>query len=203
MPLAHLYRVIQDTEGNAIPGASITITRSDTGAQAALYDDPGGLIPLAQPILSDMQYGSISVYVADGEYDVVPTKTGYVFDVLRRASVQSVQSGTFGVFATGFVDPPTGQATYMRIGRQVILLLPDLVGVSNSTTFTIEGLPSVLECPTQVRTFALITNNAVFGTGLVQIDRLAVTLYATNQLGPWAATGQKGYFQTPIIYLLP
>src|SRR5262249_16354626 len=54
-------------------------------------------------------------------------------------------SGTFTATGAGFSSPPTGTATWYKIGNSVTLNLPALSGTSNSTSFTITGLPAAIQ----------------------------------------------------------
>ena len=201
MPLAHLYRVVQDVAGNIIPNVSITVTRSDTAQPALLWADPGGLIPLTQPVLSDPQYGSLSVYVSGGEYDVFPSKVGYLFDPLRRITVVSVQSGTFPVTTEGFAAPsPSGTASYLRNGNIVLLNMPFLSGTSNSTDFRIYGLIPELEAAVFTYQMTVITAASVVQIGSITVEHLNLRVYPNVQSDDWALTGAKTLWNPTVIY---
>lgn len=132
MILSRLYQVIQDQQGNIVPGVGTTVTHSGTSTLALLYQDPGGVIAVSNPILNDPTYGSLECYVADGLYDLRPAKAGFVFEPQVRVSVSSYETGTWiprlGANA-GFAVVPvsdansyaTQAASYVRVGNQVTI----------------------------------------------------------------------------------
>jgi hypothetical protein len=56
-------------------------------------------------------------------------------------TLDDYEEGSFTVTGTGFTTTITGTAYYTKIGNAVSLSIPDLAGTSNSTSFTITGLP--------------------------------------------------------------
>lgn len=56
-------------------------------------------------------------------------------------TLDDYEEGSFTVTGTGFTTTITGTAYYTKIGNAVSLSIPDLAGTSNTTSFTITGLP--------------------------------------------------------------
>lgn len=70
------------------------------------------------------------------------------------------KEGTFTATGTGFSGTaPTGTATYVRVGKQVTIVLPTLYGTSNATTFTLTGVPSEIVPPSNVNSFPIRIND--------------------------------------------
>ena len=78
---------------------------------------------------------------------------------------------TFTAQSTDFTVTQTGTAYYSQVYRIVTVLIPDLQGTSNATTFTITGLPSDL-WPARQHRFVVITqdNSAALASALGQVD---------------------------------
>jgi hypothetical protein len=86
MALAHWQAFIQDTAGNIVPGASITVREESVGGPLALlYADRDGVTPLGNPITSDAD-GLASFYTTTGEYRLQVVSGSYSTD-LRYVNV--------------------------------------------------------------------------------------------------------------------
>jgi hypothetical protein len=68
------YSVVQDRSGNAISGASITVTASG-GGLATLYSD-NGVTPTSNPVTANAN-GEYAYYAANGTYSEVIAAAGY------------------------------------------------------------------------------------------------------------------------------
>lgn len=75
------------------------------------------------------------------------TKTGATaWGPISAGLVDSTfDTSTFQITYTGFTASITGTATWARAGKQVTLMLPAATGISNNTSFTATGLPSILQ----------------------------------------------------------
>lgn len=90
------------------------------------------------------------------------------------------EEGSFTATLTGVTTSVTGTARYVRVGKSVTLYLPPLVGVSNSTSCTITGMPAAIASSRQ-QSFPVpaITDNSTSysgfliwnGTGPIQFVR--------------------------------
>jgi hypothetical protein len=129
---------------------------------------------------------------------------------LGTAALTTYEENTFTVTATGFSGTaPSGTATYVRIGKQVTVLLPALTGTSNATTFALTGWPAGLYPATAggtlyvpLRTRDNTANNAI---GLLSFfPPSTVDFFPTaNPATGWTASGSKTLFVSAITYLLP
>ena len=128
---------------------------------------------------------------------------------LGTAATQAYEEGTFTATATGFSGTaPSGTARYVRMGKQVTLFLPELLGTSNATTMTITGLPVALR-PTVggvLWTFPCrgVDNNAVQTTPLwLFIDSTAAIGVGKDATGgAFTASGGKGIYRAFCAYVL-
>ncbi|MBR1193244.1 hypothetical protein [Bradyrhizobium sp. AUGA SZCCT0160] len=70
MTLAVYNRTVQDTSGNAVPGAHIEVRREVPGQPlAAIFSDRDGTVPLSNPFDAGVD-GSFSLYAVGGAYRV-------------------------------------------------------------------------------------------------------------------------------------
>jgi len=90
---SHLYRVVQDVQGNIVTEVLGTITLAETGALAVLYADAEGLFPLPNPLVNNSQYGSFSVYLDAGTYNMSFVKASYVFEDLKDMIIAEASGG--------------------------------------------------------------------------------------------------------------
>jgi hypothetical protein len=97
---SHFYRVAQDLQGNAVMGVMGTITLAGTSTPATLYADPDGVTPLPNPLANDAQYGSFSVYLGSGHYDMTFAKEGYVFEPLEDILIPDASGGVIALVGT-------------------------------------------------------------------------------------------------------
>ena len=81
-------------DGIALENASVTIYDS-TGLVASIFSDMAMTIPLANPVLSDVN-GLISCYMANGNYRLIADKAGY--------SQRIVDIGFFPILQNDFAE---------------------------------------------------------------------------------------------------
>ena len=97
---SHLYRVVQDVQGNIVTEVLGTITLAETGALAVLYADAEGLFPLPNPLVNNSQYGSFSVYLDAGTYNMSFVKASYVFEDLKDMIIAEASGGVASLVGT-------------------------------------------------------------------------------------------------------
>ncbi len=115
---------------------------------------------------------------------------------------QAVASGTFTMTGTGFTANPTGTAIWQRVGRMVFLVCPSLTGTSNSTAFTLTGLPAVITPSQTVWLPVRVQSGGVDADGLAQVTSGSLTLnvFATFAAAAFSATLGKTLYPTTLIY---
>lgn len=106
MALPKFYKVCQDQQGNLVPQVLCNVFNHGTALLASLYQDDAGLVPLANPMTSDAQYGSIKFYVNPGHYDLTFTKPGYTFEPIYDMQVpaDTVTLGSMSMQNANTVD---------------------------------------------------------------------------------------------------
>jgi hypothetical protein len=114
--------------------------------------------------------------------------------------------GSFTATATGLTTAETGTVYYVRVGKQVTLHFPLITGTSNSTAFTLTGLPADLQ-PASLVSFCplslMMDNGNVQVTGTAQISNGSGTI-VLYRLGAaiWTASGTKHMNTNSITYSL-
>lgn len=107
------------------------------------------------------------------------------------------QQGTFIATCTGGTTSPSVFGSYYISGYLVTLLLSYVSFVSNATTFTLTGIPAVIQpvnsvimpCAVMVNGSAYINNaNAILSPSLAGV----ITFSVSNTVAGWTASGQKG-----------
>lgn len=118
-------------------------------------------------------------------------------------------SGTFTCTLTGCTTSPTGTATWTRIGKLVVLVLPSITGTSNVNTMTYTGLPAAIQPATlsvQVMSIGSIENNSATvatGSASVAVGSGTITFYLAGGVTGFTNSGVKGLSQPcAISYLL-
>lgn len=75
--MAHYYHIAQDSSGNAVSGASVSVyTDVALTTLAAIYSNAALSVALANPFLSASD-GVVQFYATSGEYHLKVTKAGY------------------------------------------------------------------------------------------------------------------------------
>lgn len=82
MALVPHYGSYTDTAGNAISGATVTITDTLTGAASSIFTDVDGLVPVLGNVILTDERGTYSFYAASGRYTLTITASGY--DTITR-----------------------------------------------------------------------------------------------------------------------
>jgi|WetSurMetagenome_2_1015567.scaffolds.fasta_scaffold28566_4 hypothetical protein len=108
--------VAQDTAGNVIPSAIVSVYATGTTNLSTLYSDDA-LTSKSNPFQTDSD-GSFSFYAVNGRYDVKLSKSGYVFDDEVGTDIL-------------LYDAPTASSTYIADSGQLYGLV-----LSNGTDAT-------------------------------------------------------------------
>lgn len=111
MILVKYRNVLQDTAGNAVIGALVTVTVYGTGAADSLYSDALGLYPiLGNAVLTDSK-GEFSFCVEEGRYNFSMTMAGAA---INAETDVSIVAPTFAqiVSARAFGMSPNASASY-------------------------------------------------------------------------------------------
>lgn len=122
-------------------------------------------------------------------------------------------TGTFTSTYTGMTAAVTCTSVWNRIGKMVLLALCAASGTSNTTSFTMTGLPAAIQPATLAFQDVLIPGLADNGvplstTNLIGIARVSsasgtILFLKSNNSAGWTAAGSKGInVSNPIAYLL-
>lgn len=114
-------------------------------------------------------------------------------------------TGTFNLTLTGCTTAPTAAASWTRIGKLVLLNIASATAVSNSTGFTLTGLPAVIQPASLSSTlFAFAENNGVATIAQAQVvaGSGTITLLLGGLAAGWNNAGAKGILGTTLAYLL-
>lgn len=112
----------------------------------------------------------------------------------------TADTGTFTATYTGFTAGVTCTATWSRIGKLVSLFFCTATGTSNSTSFTMTGLPSAIQPASLTQTVALpigpVQNASLIDTTpsvTVTASSGTVTFLHTGSSIGWTNSGTKGF----------
>ncbi len=111
-------------------------------------------------------------------------------------------SGTFTITLTGVTTTVTGTAHWVRGPVGVILEIPTLAGLSNSTTGTLTGLPIEIR-PGRAQTAAVarVRNAGTVASGAARVETDGTITLSPNLLfGAFSALLDKGIESMTISY---
>jgi hypothetical protein len=116
--------------------------------------------------------------------------------------------GTFTLTGTGFTTSPTGTARYTRVGKMVVLYIPSIQAVSNSTSLTYTGVPAAIR-PARRQTVpaeALIDNTANYLSGWIDVETdgtlIVMSRASATAFGSFTASNTKGISGLTITYTI-
>lgn len=111
---------------------------------------------------------------------------------------------TFTMGVTGLTTSPTATAEYQLIGRQVQMTIPALSGTSNSTAFTLTGVPAAIRPGSAKNVPAVQLTNAGLATlGSATVNTDGTITLAAGLLGSlFSAILGKGVAKQEISWLL-
>lgn len=197
----------QDTAG--------TIAFTPTGSIAAntvagaLAELDGDITTLSAAITSALagKAASAHTHVAT---DVSVTPAGAIAATNVQAALQeldsekaSIASGSYTATATGMTTSPTGGVDYVRSGSLVSLQIPTISGTSNSTSFTLTGMPvGIRPSANRACTCRLQDNGAYyFGLAVIGADG-TISLFKDASGSVLTSSGTKGVADYNITYMI-
>lgn len=124
------------------------------------------------------------------------TPNRYMFrDDAGIASVLNEVKGSFTMGTTGFGTPPSDTAYYTIRGNIVTLRIPAFSATSNSTDFTLTGLPAAIQPSIGGRLFIGVVDNGTptYGKALFAASGTIQLAKESGNFGSgWTASGTKG-----------
>lgn len=113
------------------------------------------------------------------------------------------EEGSFTGTLTGLTTTPTATIQYVRTGKTVTLFLPTTSGTSNSTAFTVTGVPPAIRPATDQSLVTRVVDNGTVVAALVELGSAGTLAFYTSQNGAgFTSSGSKGLARTTLTYLL-
>lgn len=152
--MASFYRYdswVKTALGPAVPGAQIFVCTQPANSNqvpptplALIYSDPNGLVPIAQPIITD-GFGHVDFYALPGLYTVIVANGGIIQQVYPDQSLGGIGTGSTGGTALSLEingTPAGNQLLQNLVAGPNITLFDDGVG-----DITISGATQSLVLP--------------------------------------------------------
>jgi hypothetical protein len=181
----------------AVSGTTWTVVRGQetTAGVAWSAGDTVALLPTAGGLSQFLQAGSISGDCTVSGADVITCTT------LNGQPPIASTSGSFALsVVSGLTTTPSATAYWRMVGSAVWLLIPPLSGTSNSTAFTLSGLPSQIQVGSSfgsnnvIAPMAISENNSAYTAGAYAIIPPSSSSFSIGLLGVqngWTASGVK------------
>lgn len=168
------------------------------------------ILPKLETPLPPLTTGDDHIDLA-GVLSYIHTLVGYLYncnapladDVLgSNASSAKYIEGTFTVTATGFTTSINSPANYVQIGKHVALSLPLIQGTSNSTAFTLTGIPTNILALYPSYVMIPTFDNGLSVNGMVLCNNTSTwTVNSNSGAGGWTAAGNKGFQNCVVSYI--
>ena len=209
MTLGTSFQLLEPTPfetGQSLPSAQLYFYQTGTTTDQAVYTSADLSTAHAQPVVADSDGLFPAIYLnpdatADYRVRLLDSDSNQVwqYDSVQRYS-ENFDTDTFEVTYGGFsADPSATTATYYRFGRLVLIELPVGTGTSNSTSFSISGLPAAIRpASTQYAhvPFAEDNGSANSGGAVVQVQNASQMNVALNDgsyaAASWTNSSTKG-----------
>lgn len=200
------------TTGLAQPLSYRNFYLTGTTTPATVYQDGALTTPYAQPIVADANGRFSPIYLDPNvtyRAQLHNAANQLLEDVDPISPSSQVVTGSFTIGTTGFVANPSGTAQYaIFFGRIVQLFIPPLgPATSNATTFTLTGIPAVIQpantMPHQLQV-ADTTDNSTEVIGDVDIppQSSVFNMQKNGSNTGWTASGLKGFGVETLTYWL-
>jgi len=118
--------------------------------------------------------------------------------------VGDYQEGTFVATLTGITPSfPTVTAKFVRVGKMVVVTIPENTGTSNTTLATITGMPASIRPLAPVSFYGRSINSSVSAVVMFQVSTGGVIeFFSTIASAAFNNTGLKGHGQVSFSYTL-
>lgn len=203
---SHIY--IESDVGNVIllPTSNIaSVEGGSTGAANVGYLSflDSGLT--RKGYIGDVNASDSDIYMESdaGNIKLIPASSSFSIQGSHDGGSTFVDmtpdKGTFTATYTGMTSATTGTATWARMGNVVVLTLPALTGTSNSTSFTVTGLPSAIQPATLTQQVPVADCENAGGGGIMcqaQMNSASgtITMVLSGSATGWTNSGLKGIF---------
>ena len=195
-----------------------TLSLNSTGSNySQLQNDSANTWSIATGTLSNTNGTPLMQWNAFGNFSMAAASSGVTLTV--NGTIQgrgptsgtllgvSPDTGTFTASGVGFTTTPTSTCTWFRVGNLVILAIGGMSGTSNSTSFSLSGLPGPIQPGTVTQLLPVVAdvNNGVTELAAqLQITALSSTITILRNVvtAGWTASGTKSLNTCTIAYLL-
>jgi hypothetical protein len=89
------FETLQDTSGNALVGATVTVTNYPSGSLATIYSSNGTASPITASLVTADTTGQVSFYLPDGAYTLTYAVSGTPYKI--KSPVQMIDPMGFAV----------------------------------------------------------------------------------------------------------
>lgn len=144
---------------------------------------------------------STNVNEFDNDEGTSNITTTYTVSQVSNASYRDTFTGTL----TGVTGTVTGTFRYEKIGKNVTLYIPSLIGTSNTTACTVTGLPTIITPTRQQFVLALQRDNTTTDfIGELRVENTGVLTLCrqVGSAGGFTAANNKGLLGTTISYTI-
>ncbi len=165
------------------PTLILPFTSDTIRPQADAVDDIG---------TASLQYASLFLATALEGTSIIQIEN-IADGLITDAKLAEVESESFTATGTGFDGAdPTGTAYVDRRGNLVTLHLPSLSGTSDSTAFTIPGLPAAYHPTRRQRVVPVTQDNGSFSIALLSVETTGViNMFSSLTSSTFTASGTK------------
>lgn len=154
-----------------------------------------GALQLVTATDKPVQIGVNGAKVADFASSGATISTSLTADSL--ISSKFYEENTFTGTLTGVSGTVTGTFRYVRVGKQVTLSVPYLVGTSNTTACTITGMPAAIRPARKIAFATTLMDNGSGSNGPLtgfEIETSGtLTLYLGGNAAGFTGSGTKGF----------
>ena len=152
------------------------------------------------------QDGSIGyIWVDDNDQPRMSTNANHAGTTSGSALAKDYEEATATLTATGLTTSPTGIATFVRVGKQVTMEIPNFSGTSNATTFTLTGIPTNMR-PTASRTIFVRTQDngsaVVVARGIINSAGVLALYKDVDGTAAFTASGTKSCVNVNVSYII-
>lgn len=130
------FETLQDTSGNALVGATVTVTAYPGGGAAAIYSTNGTAAPILNSIAIADVTGQVSFFVPDGAFILTYKQAGTVYKI--KSPVQMIDPIAFTAFTdTGAANAYVVNASALPLTLYTGLKLEFIAANSNTGPSTL------------------------------------------------------------------
>jgi hypothetical protein len=119
-------------------------------------------------------------------------------------TLDDYREATWTATATGMTTSPTGTVSFVRIGNSVVMDMPTISGTSNSSAFTLTGMPTTCR-PSATRSciIRIQDNSAAYVAGIAEIASTGVITFRSNLgTGVFTTSGTKSVGTIQMTYII-